>query len=113
MSTLQISLAIVGGLVLAGVVAYNAWITRRSAPRTARELPEGHPPADAPVVGEPLVDDSAALPVAPSGERIEPVLHDEPVAAVSVPRRRCGGARGGGHAQPRGDHARKRPVWTR
>ena len=40
MSTLQISLAIVGGLVLAGVVAYNAWVTRRSAPRTARGLPE-------------------------------------------------------------------------
>jgi ZipA, C-terminal FtsZ-binding domain len=37
MSTLQISLAIIGGLVLAGVVAYNAWITRKSAPRTAVE----------------------------------------------------------------------------
>ena len=33
MSTLQISLAIIGGLVLAGVVAYNAWVTRKSVPR--------------------------------------------------------------------------------
>lgn len=84
MSTLQISLAIVGGLVLAGVVAYNAWITRRSAPRTARELPEAAPLSDPPVGGDPVVDDSAALPGASSGERIEPVLHDDPVAAVSV-----------------------------
>ena len=37
MSTLQLSLAIIGGLVLAGVIAYNAWITRQSAPRTAKE----------------------------------------------------------------------------
>lgn len=37
MSSLQIGLVIVGGLVLAAVVAYNAWITRQSAPRTARE----------------------------------------------------------------------------
>ena len=33
MSTLQLSLAIVGGLVLAGVIAYNAWVTRRNEPR--------------------------------------------------------------------------------
>ena len=37
MSTLQISLAIIGGLVLAGVVAYNAWVARKSAPRTASD----------------------------------------------------------------------------
>jgi hypothetical protein len=84
MSTLQISLAIVGGLVLAGVVGYNAWVTRRSAPRTARERPEAALPPEtrpeADVGGEmglsPELDDSA--------ERIEPVLRDEPVEAVSV-----------------------------
>jgi hypothetical protein len=36
MSTLQIGLAISGGLVLAGVVAYNAWSTRKNAPRQAQ-----------------------------------------------------------------------------
>lgn len=37
MSSLQISLAVVGAIVLAAVVSYNAWVARRSAPRTARE----------------------------------------------------------------------------
>ncbi len=35
MSTLQIGLAIAGGLVLAGVVAHGAWTSRRSQPRQA------------------------------------------------------------------------------
>lgn len=35
MSTLQISLAVVGGLVLAGVVAQSAWSLRRNRPRQA------------------------------------------------------------------------------
>lgn len=35
MSNLQISLAFLGGIILLAVVAYNAWITRKSAPRKA------------------------------------------------------------------------------
>lgn len=37
MSTLQVSLAVVGGLVLAGVVAHSAWSSRKNAPRQADE----------------------------------------------------------------------------
>lgn len=76
MSTLQISLAIVGGLVLAGVVAYNAWVTRRSTPRTVRE-PEsadqhgGDPGIQGPV---PMVDEE---------ERIEPVLGSSPGRSIA------------------------------
>ena len=33
MSTLQLSLAIVGGIVLALVIAYNTWTSRRNTPR--------------------------------------------------------------------------------
>jgi len=70
MSNLQIGLAIIGGLVLAAVVAYNAWITRQNAPRTARERPAPLPAADAadPVadVGERMAD--------PLAGRIDPVL---------------------------------------
>jgi len=35
MSTLQVSLAVVGGLVLAGVVAHSAWSSRRNLPKRA------------------------------------------------------------------------------
>ncbi|MFN3495493.1 MAG: cell division protein FtsZ, partial [Hydrogenophaga sp.] len=70
MSSLQISLAIIGGLVLAGVVAYNAWITRQSAPRTVRERPVE--PAGEPSDRE-LFGDSGTDPLA---ERIEPVLDE-------------------------------------
>ncbi len=75
MSTLQVSLAILGGLVLAVVVAYNAWITRRNLPRTARDL--GSDPAplgnDAPLAS---VFPPAALGADENG-RIDPVLGDE------------------------------------
>ena len=47
MSNLQIGLAITGGLVLAGVVAYNAWSTRKNAPRQA-QLDAVEPTQDAP-----------------------------------------------------------------
>ncbi len=35
MSNLQLGLAMLGGVILAAVVAYNAWVTRKSAPRKA------------------------------------------------------------------------------
>ena len=49
MSTLQISLAVAGGLVLAGVVAHGAWSARRSVPRRAE--PESASVQDAIVPG--------------------------------------------------------------
>jgi len=84
MNSLQVGLAVIGGLVLAAVVAYNAWVTRQSAPRTARE--RGAAPAVAerePV--EPTLD-----PIEPSlDERREPVLDGDgpvdPADEVTVP----------------------------
>lgn len=73
MSSLQISLAIIGGLVLAGVVAYNAWITRQSAPRTVRERPAEAAAPSAEPGGRELFTDTIPDPLA---ERIEPVLGD-------------------------------------
>ncbi|HSX92704.1 MAG TPA: cell division protein ZipA C-terminal FtsZ-binding domain-containing protein [Hydrogenophaga sp.] len=58
MTSLQIGLAIVGGLVLAAVVAYNAWITRQSVPRTVRErgpAGEGAEPVSG-AMGDPLAE---------------------------------------------------------
>jgi hypothetical protein len=69
MSTLQISLAIIGGLVLAGVVGYNAWVTRNSAPRTASERqPDGAATASSELVPAPGSTTE--------GGRIDPVLGD-------------------------------------
>ena len=71
MSNLQIGLAIVGGLILAVIVAHGAWTSRRNAPRQAE--PEG--PSS--VVGE---------------SATEPTLLDEaghavPMGLPAVPRR--------------------------
>lgn len=70
MSNLQIGLAIIGGLVLAAVVAYNAWVTRQNAPRTARERPAPLPAADA---ADPVAD-VGELMADPLAGRIDPVL---------------------------------------
>jgi hypothetical protein len=69
MSNLQISLAIAGGVVLAGVVAHSAWSARKNAPKkadnTASELSSQHFPEFvegaglALGAGEPLNPDSA------------------------------------------------------
>jgi hypothetical protein len=75
MSTLQVSLAIIGGLILAGVVAYNAWVTRRNLPRTVRG--RGTDPA----AGSDASNVSTFPETAPAGAdddgRIDPVLHDD------------------------------------
>ena len=65
MSTLQLSLAIIGGLVLALIVAYNTWTSRRNAPK--RALPqEPVDPAGEPVQRqEPGFDAGAAVAVPP------------------------------------------------
>ncbi|GAA6141087.1 cell division protein FtsZ [Hydrogenophaga sp. 5NK40-0174] len=77
MNSFVVSLGIAGGLILAGVVAYNAWLTSRNAPRTAREEPEtdeSAASAAAPMAGS--TQDSLAP--ADYHERIEPVLGDMP-----------------------------------
>lgn len=79
MSTLQIGMAIIGGLILAGVVAYNAWVTSKSAPRTARERGEARDGA----AGE---EPSPYMPVDQTEreiERIEPVLDEMPDAPAT------------------------------
>ena len=78
MSTLQIGLAIFGGLVLAGVVAYNAWVTRRNLPRTASDRD-----SDPGALGNSVPAASVFPPAAPGADehgRIDPVLDDEALA---------------------------------
>lgn len=59
MNSLQVGLAVAGGLILGGVIAYNTWNTRRNEPRQAQ--PE-------------------AIGAAGDGDRIEPAIASAPMA---------------------------------
>ncbi len=72
MSALQVGLAVTGGLILGGVIAYNTWTSRRNTPRQAlpearpltdeRTEPGGEPSMAVPDRLEPAFDPSGALP---------------------------------------------------
>jgi hypothetical protein len=66
MNSLQVSLAIVGGLILGGVIGWNTWNARRNEPRQAR------PQTSAP-------NTETAM---NGGDRIDPSF-DDPVATLS------------------------------
>lgn len=70
MSTLQIGLAIVGGVVLAGVVAHSTWTSRKNKPRQAEPLPN-----------EVAIDPSA--PSVDYGQAKEPSFDGSPVYEVT------------------------------
>ncbi len=83
MSSLQIGLAVAGGLVLGGVIAYNTWNARRNEPR--------RPQPDAPMPGERREPGAVAPMAAP--ERIEPSFDADgglEVGSLPVPDRRPG-----------------------
>lgn len=86
MSTLQIGLAIAGGVVLAAVVAHGAWSTRKNAPRQAQSVakdPAHESPAVEPVFDTGVFD--AGLPTVPGIEKRPPLdaLIDV-IAAIAV-----------------------------
>lgn len=96
MSTLQIGLAIAGGLVLAGVVAHGAWTSRRSLPRQADpQVPRVEPEAGPiePVFDSDLDPQGGAFPL-PAIEKkplmdslidvIAPITLDGPVSGDAV-----------------------------
>lgn len=74
MSTLQLSLAILGGLVLVAVVAYNAWNNHRNAPKRAQPQPEPVVPDPQEVRLEPSLD--AALEEPPAWSAAPPPQRD-------------------------------------
>lgn len=84
MSTLQIGLAIAGGVVLAGVVAHSTWTSRKNKPRQAEPLPQDksiEPAAYAPDYGQ---SQEPSFDAAPS---VSYDVHHEPevMAAVATP----------------------------
>jgi hypothetical protein len=88
MSTLQLSLAILGGLVLVAVVAYNAWNNHRNAPKRAQPQPEPAVPDPQEVRLEPSLDaaleDPPAWSAAPPPQR-DPLEGSEPAPVAVAP----------------------------
>lgn len=93
-STLQIGLAVAGGVVLAAVVAHSAWSSRKNAPRRPDPVPsDSILPAQEPTLGgeerrEPGFDEALPLPI-PAERRsgldplidvIAPIAIDAPVS---------------------------------
>lgn len=85
MSSLQVGLAVAGGLILGGVIAYNTWNSRRHAPRQAEPVRDEAPTrADARV--EPGFDLEPGAGSEPP--QVEPVLDAGPELAVPAPEAR-------------------------
>jgi len=81
MSTLQIGLAIAGGVVLAGVVAHSTWTSRKNKPRQAQPLPQEkniEPAAYVPDYGQPQEPSFDATP------SVSYEVHHEPEATAPV-----------------------------
>ena len=74
MSGFTVGLAILGGLVLAILVAWNAWTTRRNTPRQ-------------PDIPTPL---QATMSPERPGEPVEPTFEEEPLSALPLPEKKPG-----------------------
>ncbi len=91
MSSLQVGLAVAGGLILGGVIAYNTWNARRNEPRQARpDVPER--PADIERV-EPTIDGVAgAAPSDLPADSVEPSFATpsglQPLGPLPTPEKR-------------------------
>jgi hypothetical protein len=70
MSTLQISLAIIGVVLLTLIVAYNAWTARRNAPKKARSPADLERDSEQALRHEPAFDGDSAHSVAPPPDSI-------------------------------------------
>lgn len=84
MSSLQVGLAIAGGLILGAVIAYNTWNARRHEPRQAEPEPAAPPPSE----GQRLEPGFDATPVTDAQApplRIEPSLDVDDGAAPTLP----------------------------
>lgn len=87
MSTLQISLAVLGLVLLGLVFAYNVWTYRRHAPRRAQQARPAAPArrSEPDLLGSAAGDGvelptAAAAPPVPVGAEDDPVLHARPLA---------------------------------
>lgn len=84
MSTLQIGLAVAGGLVLAGVVAHGAWSSRRNVPRQAAPESASEPQSPMEPVLEPtdLALQPVPLPALARKPALDPLI--DVIAALAL-----------------------------
>ncbi len=91
MSNLTAALAILGGLLLAAIIGYNTWLTRRNEPRQpdALDTPEASLPITGQPVGEPdqpvLYVDPREFAPGEQPERHEPLFDPEMPAPTALP----------------------------
>lgn len=83
MSPLQLWLLVIGAAILVGVIAYNAWSTRRGAPRRARRETSSAHAGDGPE--DPRLDGADEGLGAPLASRIDPMLDADAEWAPPVP----------------------------
>ncbi|HSU21120.1 MAG TPA: cell division protein ZipA C-terminal FtsZ-binding domain-containing protein [Variovorax sp.] len=99
MSSLTLALAILGGLVLAGLVAYNTWMSRRNTPRQPDALDEALAEDAARTAAGRVGDDGPVLHVephpVPGNARHEPLFDPDLPAPSALPGTLGGERRGG------------------
>jgi len=81
MSSLQIGLAIAGGVVLAGVVAHSTWTSRKNKPRQAEPLPD--PSAGSADHAGPAIQTQPQEPTLDTDQTHLPTLAQAPVSTSS------------------------------
>lgn len=74
--------AALGGVVLAGVVAWNTWTSRRNAPRQAEAAPEGEAPREPGLREDPVLDESTPLPTPEKRPSLDALI--DAIAPIAV-----------------------------
>jgi len=92
MSSLQIGLAIAGGVVLVAVVAHSAWTSRKNRPRQADPLPPADPTASLASPQEPVWTPTLHLPEAPLEAPVPPPVREPQEPTLSSAPSRVDGA---------------------
>lgn len=80
MSTLQISLAVVGVILLGLIVAYNAWTNRRNTPKRAQHVEGEHRVDEASTRFDPALDgvDVTNMPASVHANALDPLMDAAP-----------------------------------
>ena len=92
MNSLTVGLAILGGTTLAGLVAWNAWTSRRLTPRQPEAEPAPDPEPESPDSPDPSPSAQGDADIHTDTDPVpllqEPILEDRPLGPVPAPERK-------------------------